>query len=325
VSQQARQPLKAAYLIVGDNAPTVEQALKRLKGRIIEESGSDANVSEFDAAEDSAAEVVAAANTLAFLGGTRLVLVHRVQSWAKAEKEVVAEYLKAPAADACLAMVAEKLPATDLLRKAIFGHGEVLEYHAPKEAQLPQWLVKEASSRLGVNLGMQEARLMVQRCGDDQNILLRELEKLDAYTDGREISVDDIRMLGTPTYEASIFDLLDSLAMGEGAAAFAAADDLLASGERTEMLFNRILRNFQNMSRVWAMKEAGMRQDAIQTELKMKPYPVRKLLEQASRLGSEGIGRRLSVLAETDARMKGMGTLPSELELQLCLGRLLRA
>lgn len=325
MSQQARQPLKAAYLIVGDDAPKVEQALKRLKGRIIEESGSDANISEFDAVEDSAAEVVAAANTLAFLGGTRLVLVHRVQSWAKGEKEIVAEYLKASAADACLAMVAEKLPAADLLRKAIFGHGELLEYQAPKEAQLPQWLVKEAASRLGVNLGMQEARLMVQRCGDDQNILLRELEKLDAYTDGKEISADDIRLLGTPTYEASIFDLLDSLAMGEGAAAFAAADELLAAGERTEMLFNRILRNFQNMSRVWAMKEAGMRQDAIQTELKMKPYPVRKLLEQAGRLGSEGIGRRLSVLAETDARMKGMGTLPSELELQLCLGRLLRA
>ena len=325
MSQRAREPLKAAYLILGDDAPKVEQALKRLKARIIEESGSDANISEFDASVDAAAEVVAAANTLAFLGGTRLVLVHQVQSWVKAEKEGVAEYLKAPAADACLALVAEKLPPTDLLRKAIFGHGEVLDYQAPKEAQLPQWLVKEAASRLGVNLGMQEARLLVQRSGDNQNILLRELEKLDAYTDGREVSADDIRLLVTPSYESSIFDLLDSLALGEGARAFAAADELLAAGERTEMLFSRILRNFQNMSRVWAMKEAGMRQEAIQTELKMKPYPVRKLLEQAARLGSDGIARRLSVLAETDARMKGMGTLPGELELQLCLGRLLSA
>jgi hypothetical protein len=48
-------------------------------------------------------------------------------------------------------------------------------------------------------------------------------------------------------------------------------------------------------------------------------------MEQANRLGSDGIARRLSVLAETDARMKGMGTLPDEVELQLCLGRLLSA
>ena len=89
------------------------------------------------------------------------------------------------------------------------------------------------------------------------------------------------------------------------------------------MLFGRILRNFQNMGRVAAMREEGMRQEAIQSELKMKPYPARKLMEQAARLGSDGIARRLSVLAETDARMKGMGTLPDEVELQLCLGRLL--
>jgi DNA polymerase-3 subunit delta len=325
VSEKARPPLKPAYLIIGDDLPKVEQALKRLKGRIIEESGSDANISEFSATVDSAGEVVGAANTLAFLGGTRLVLVREAGSWIKAEKEVVAAYLQAPAPDSCLALVADKLPATDLLRAASAKHGEVLEYAAPKEAQLPQWLINEAKARLGMDLGLQEARLLVQRCGDNQNILLRELEKLQIYADGRRVTIDDVRLLGTPTYEANIFDLLDSLALGRGAAAFAAADELLAAGERTEMLFGRILRNFQNMGRVAAMKEEGMRQEAIQSELKMKPYPVRKLMEQAARLGSDGIARRLSILAETDARMKGMGTLPDEVELQLCLGRLLSA
>ena len=325
MSDKARQPLKPAYLILGDDLPKVEQALKRLKARVIEDSGSDANISEFDATVHPASEVVASANTLAFLGGTRLVLVSEVQAWLKAEKETVAAYLAAPAPDACLTLVADKLPANDLLRAATSKHGEVLEWAAPKQAQLPQWLMREAAARLGVDLGLQEARLLVQRCGDNQNILLRELEKLQLYADGRKITADDILLLGTPTYEASIFALLDSLALGRGAEAFEAAETLLASGERVEALFGRILRNFQSMSRVAAMKEEGMRQEAIQVELKMKPYPARKLMEQAERLGVEGIGRRLSVLADTDARMKGMGTLPDEVELQLCLGRLLSA
>ena len=325
MSEKARPPLKPAYLIIGDDLPKVEQALKRLKARIIEEAGSDANISEFDATVASAGEVVGAANTLAFLGGTRLVLVAQADAWLKAEKEVVAAYLQAPAPDACLTLVADKLPATDPLRAAAAKHGDVLEYAAPKEAQLPQWLVKEAAARLDMDLGVQEARLLVQRCGDNQNILLRELEKLQLYANDRRVTVDDIRLLGTATYEASIFDLLDSLALGHGAAAFAAADELLTAGERIEVLFNRILRNFQNMSRVAAMRAEGMKLEAIQTELKMKPYPARKLMEQADRLGPGGIGRRLSILAETDARMKGMGTLPDEVELQLCLGRLLSA
>jgi uncharacterized small protein (DUF1192 family) len=73
------------------------------------------------------------------------------------------------------------------------------------------------------------------------------------------------------------------------------------------------------------MRDEGMGKEAIQSELKMKPYPVRKLMEQSSLLGVDGISRRLAVLAETDARMKGMGVLTDEIELQLCLGRLLNA
>ena len=74
-----------------------------------------------------------------------------------------------------------------------------------------------------------------------------------------------------------------------------------------------------------ALRDDGYSREAIQAEMKMKPFPARKLVEQAALLGAEGIARRLAVLAETDARMKGMGTLPAEMELQLCLGRLLAA
>jgi DNA polymerase-3 subunit delta len=323
VSDKARPPLKPAYLIVGDDLPKVEQALKRLRARIIAGSGSDADISEFDARTDGAAAVVGAANTLAFLAGTRLVLVHEAQAWDKAEKEVVAAYLQSPAPDACLTMVAGKLPVKDLLRVAAAKHGDVLEYPAPKDTELPQWLVNEAANRLGIELGVKEARLLVQRCGDNQSVLLRELEKLSIYADDRRITAEDIALLGTPAPEQSIFALLDSLALGRGAAAFAAADELLAAGEKPETLFYRIMRNFQQMNRVAAMRTEGMREESIQAELKMKPYPVRKLTEQAALLGAEGIAQRLAVLAETDAHMKGMGTLPDELELQLCLGRLL--
>jgi DNA polymerase-3 subunit delta len=312
-------------LLLGDDLPKVQLALARLKARIVEDSGSDANIGEFDATIDPAAVVVGAANTMAFLGGTRLVLVREVQAWPKAEKEVVAAYLEAPAPDACLTLVAEKLPSADVLRVATAKQGEVLEYLAPKEGQLPQWLVREAHERFGMDLGLQEARLMVQRCGDNQSILLRELEKLQIHAGDGRVTEGDIHLLATPAYEASIFDLLDSLALGRGAAAFEAADELLAAGERPEVLFSRILRNFQSLNRVAAMREEGMKLEAIQSELKLKPYPARKLMEQATLLGTSGVSRRLAILAESDARLKGMGTLPDDVELQLCLGRLLDA
>ena len=319
-----RQPLKPAYLIVGDDLPKIETALKRLRARISEGSGTDLNIDEFNAQVTSGGEVVNAANTLAFLGGTRLVLVERVHAWGKADKELISRYLKSPSPDTCLALIGDKLPATDVLRVAMAAHGDVLEYNAPKEGQLPQWLVQEAA-KMRLSLGLPEARLLAQRCGDNQNILLRELEKLKSYVGDVPVGSGDIRLLSTRTIEASIFDLLDDLALGRGAETFGVAEELLASGERVEVLFYRILRHFHNLSRVAALRDAGKSRDEIQSELKMKAYPVRKLVEQTALLGHGGIARRLAVLAETDARMKGLGTLPGEMELELCLGRLLAA
>ncbi len=323
-SKESLATLKSAYLILGDDMPKIEYALKRLKARIARQSGSDLNVDEFEASTCTGIEVVNAANTLAFLSGTRLILVRGVEGWSKADKEVVVSYLKSPAPDACLTLVAEKMAASDVLRVTMEKHGEVLDFPAPKEGQLPQWLAREAGQR-GARLGLSEARLMVQRCGDDQNILLRELEKLQIYAGDRPVTEGDIRLLATVALEASVFDLLDSLALGQGSQAFAAADELLASGERVESLFYRILRHFQSLSRVAALLEENMSREAIQAELKMKPFPVRKLVQQATLLGADGIARRIAVLADTDARMKGMGTLAPEMELQLCIGRLLTA
>jgi DNA polymerase III delta subunit len=97
-----RTPLKPAYLILGDDLPKVEYALRRLRARIVEQSGSDLNIDEFDASVHGSVEVVNAANTLAFLGGTRLVLVQNVQAWLKTDKEIVVAYLKSPAPAAWL-------------------------------------------------------------------------------------------------------------------------------------------------------------------------------------------------------------------------------
>lgn len=316
------RPLKPAYLIVGDDAPKVDTALRRLRQRIIRESGSDINISEFDATVDGATAVVNVANTLAFLGGVRLVLVKRVDAWPKSEKESVAAYLASPAPDACLCLVAGSLPPGDILRSAMQKHGEVLEYRAPRESDLPRWLQAEAA-RMGATLGRREAALVVQRCGTDQNLLLRELEKLSLYVEGGPITEQDIDLLGSVTVEARIFDLVDSLALGRGSVAFSTAAQLLADGEDVNLIFSRILKHFQQLGRVAALREEGWDVAAIQAELKLKPYPAKKLFEQATHLGSEGVARRLAVLAEADARLKGMSPLPEDVELQLCLGRLL--
>ena len=320
--KDTKQPLKAAYLILGNDRIKVETALRRLRVRIMEESGTELNIDEFAAGQHSALEVVGAANTLAFLSGIRLVLVHGVEQWRKPDKDVITAYLHSPAPDSCLALVGEKLPATDPIRKAVAAIGDVLEYGAPRASELPAWVVKEAHKLKG-EIEPAAARTLVQRVGDDQHLLVRELEKLVTYRGRALVRVEDVELLSSRTVEASIFDLVDAVAARRAAPAFAAVEELYSAGERPTGLLFRVLRHFQHLSKAVALREADMSAAEVAAELKMKPYPAKKIVQQSTSYDSRSIGLALGVLTEADARMKGKGTLPAELELEVCLGRLL--
>lgn len=318
------EPLRPAYLIMGDDGPQVELALKRLRRRISQESGTELNIDEFNAQPGNASQVVSAANTMAFLAGTRLVLVHGAQAWNKADKERMAAYLRSPAPDACLALVADKLPATDPLRKGVQATGTVLEYWAPKKEDLIKWLQKQAR-KVNLELGGPVARLLVQRVGEHQHVLLREVEKLAAYKDGEPVTAEDVELLSSRTLEASVFALTDALATGSAARAFSVLEELYASGEDAPGLFYRVLWHFEKLARVVALRLEGRSQEEAVQELRMHPFAARKLWQQAREVTPDAVRVVLGALAEADAQMKGKSNLPPDLVFELCLGRILDA
>ncbi len=254
VRSEARKPLKPAYLILGDDRPKIDEALARLKARIARESGSELNVSEFEAPADSGIQVVNAANTMAFLGGTRLVLVHNADAWPKADKEAIVAYLSSPAPDACLTLVALKLPPSDPLRSAVDKQGDVLEYLAPKESELPAWLVREAA-RLGITLGLQQARHLVERCGDDQSILLRRWRSSD-LTRPAAVSTTTISVASPPPRSRPASSTCSILwRSGRGGARLLSGRLAARLGGAPASLFYRILRHFQNRWAGWRLSE----------------------------------------------------------------------
>jgi DNA polymerase-3 subunit delta len=168
-----------------------------------------------------------------------------------------------------------------------------------------------------------ESRLLVERVGDGQQMLLRELEKLGMYKGRGRVTAEDVALLSPRSLEASIFDLVDAVSTRRGADAFTAIEELYAAGERPVGLHFRLLRHFQQLTRVVALRAEGWPSAQIQAELKVKPYAAKKLLQQSQRYSVETVTAALAILAATDARLKGMGDLPEQLELELCVGSLL--
>ncbi|HMC51908.1 MAG TPA: hypothetical protein VKI64_04030, partial [Acidimicrobiales bacterium] len=70
---------------------------------------------------------------------------------------------------------------------------------------------------------------------------------------------------------------------------------------------------------------AGVSTEAEAAELLgTKPYPAAKALRQSRRLGSAGVGRAVTLLADADLDLRGQTGSPEELVLEVLVARLSR-
>ena len=328
----SKGPLKPVYLILGTDQPKKEKAVRRLKLRVAQAGDGavgDLNVDAFGAESGNAPDVVNAANTMAFLGGLRLILVYGVDRWAAEDKAVVVDYLKDPAPDAVVCMVGASLPTGDALRETVRRVGDVLKYDVPKGAKFAEWVRRQAGLR-GLELDKTTADYLVERVGEHQHLVLRELEKLAVYAGRGPITEADIREVCADSPEGSVFTLVDALAGGAGATVFRELGRLYAMGEKPSGILYRVLRHFERIVRLLALRGAGVTLKEAQERLSLHPYVARKLWPQAEAIGQVRARSIIGLLAETDARLKGMSPLSSlpagvgdRMELELCLGRIL--
>src|SRR5215218_4796224 len=139
------EPLLPIYLLAGTDRPKHVRALARLRTRFGPES-----VEILAADASSGDDAVGACNALGLFAeeGGRLVVVHGVERWRKADIDAVGAYLTQPAPGAVLALVAEEPLKSAALTSLGEKHGQVLQFDVPRPANLHAW-VRSEFERLG--------------------------------------------------------------------------------------------------------------------------------------------------------------------------------
>ena len=158
--------LKPVYLIMGSDTPKVEMALRRLRDRVVADSGTDINVDMFSALDHHSGQVISAASTLPFGEGVRLVVVMDAGAWHKPDKDAMAAFLADAPEYSCVALVGGGIRKNEGLYRAVQAAGQVLEFEAPRPANFPRWAQEQAALR-NLKLGSREASRLVALTGSD--------------------------------------------------------------------------------------------------------------------------------------------------------------
>ena len=308
------EPLLPVYLLMGTDRPKHRRALGRLRERF----GAD-SVELLDADTAGGEDAVAACNALGLFAGEggRLVVVHGVERWRKADVDVVAAYLAEPAPGAVLALAADEPLKNDALVKLCEQRGQALRYDVPKPANLHAWVRREFERR-GAAADAEAARALVEVCGEDVVALASEVDKIVAWAGGEPITRRDVEVLAAGGREAAAWALTDAWGARNLPALLAACESAL---ERKDA-FGLAVGLASHVGRVraaQALAEEGLRSKEVAARLKIKEFPARKALAHAEKYSRAELDAALVRLAELDAALKGASRLSAELELERTL------
>jgi DNA polymerase III subunit delta len=305
------EPLRAVYLLTGNDRPKIVRALRRLRGRFGDES-----VEQLTGDAASGADAVAACNALGlFAGGEggRLIVVEGVERWRKADIEAITAYLADPVPGAVLALVAGETLRGDTLAKAVAGVGQVLTFDAPKPRDLPGWVRAQFEAR-GATIDADAARALVEIVGDDLTALGTEADKIATWAAGAPLQRGDIEALATPAREAAAWAITDAWGERDLPTLLAVTE---AELERRDPfgISTRLAAHVGLVRSVQLLAAEDLPTREIAKRLNLHEFRVKKALGHAKHYADDELDAAVVRLAALDAAIKGASRVSGELVL----------
>lgn len=217
------------YLFHGSDDFLKEERVRAVIARATDPATRDFNLEQLRGAETDVATLAAALEALPMLAERRVVVLRDPAALKKAPRERLGRYLRAPAADLLLLLVA---PSGSKPDAELTGAATALDFKPLEEEALAQWIAHEARA-CGVSITSEAAALLAAYGGNDLALLAGELRKLAAYTDGAPVDAAAIDAVTGVRPGHTLGDLLDRAAARDTAGAIALVEEALAQPKQS--------------------------------------------------------------------------------------------
>ncbi len=317
------------YILHGDDLIRRGENLARMRRSM----GADGelNTSEFDGDATTVPDVLAAVKSLPFLADKRLVIVRGLirhitrkgagQAGKKATDRLIDELPQLPDFARLVLVEDDTLSAGNRVLKAArtLPNGYIGEFKKPQN--LTRWIMQRAQDEYDAEIAPRAAKAIADVVNGDLLLADNELFKLVAYVDGeRAISEDDVAALTPYVAEANIFEMVDSLASGNGKRALELIQQSLHDNPRDPGfgLFGMIVRQFRlvAMTRDYLDQGGPAQAEALAKAIGAHRFTASKLPAQARRFHAQQLDAILKRLQRYDQDMK-TGRIEPRLALDL--------
>lgn len=298
--------LKPVYLVCGDDDAKIDAWRARVRRRADDERGPG-GLETYDARATEPEAVAAALATLSFDPGTRYLLVDDAGAWKAGQLAPLEAAVATMPAETVLVFIVRGKALKQLSKAVEAAGGEVRDYKAPKQWELPRW-AGERAGELGLQLDSDAGKMLVVLVGTSQQRLSRELEKLQvALYPETHVTVAAVERHAAGDTSPQVYDLADALVSGDLAGTLRLAEELEAHGERPGRLMFPIVRRLREVHRAASLLDRGMPEQKVGEALKAPPWLAKRTIAKAKKADRASLERALCVFADLEVDMRGGG------------------
>ena len=321
---------EAVYLVKGDDQALVAQSLAALLSELTGDAGQLA-VEDHSSDDPDIGAVLDACLTPPFLADRRVVVVRDLGRLRAEDADRLVGYLGSPSDTSSLVLgTTANVPAR--LLEAVRKAGHVADAAAPSGRARGQWFTSRLRAA-SVRLDSAASAALAEHLGEDVGRLAGIVSALEAAYGGAGADGDTAPpVIGLAELEPFLgeagsvapWDLTDALDRGDVDAALRALHRLVDSGARHPLaVLSTLHRHYGGMLR---LDGADVTTDAEAASLLgiRSTFPAAKARAQAARVGTAGIGKAVTLLADADLDLRGRTALPDQMVLEVLVARLAR-
>ena len=311
-------------VLVGDATTTLVAGL--LAGRDRTEA-----VDELSGDEFGLDHVAMAASSISMFGD-QIVVARNAGRFKVDELEPLLNYLADPNPSSTVVWVweapvsVEARPLPKKLADVVKGAGgTVHDTDVPVQAkQRSAWLDRRLGE-MDVALTSAARAKVADRFGEDVARVTGLVAVLEgSFPSGTKLDADDIEPFLGDAGSVPPWDLTDAIDRGDVTAAVSNLQRMLRGGRHPLQVIATLQTHVERMLRLDGADVGDEQEAAALLGMKGSTYPAKKALAGSRRMGSERLRQAIVLLAEADVDLRGASGWPSELVMEVLVGRMAR-
>lgn len=284
--------------ITGENDFVRRQELKRRVDAFVAEHG-DIECEQIDGEEADASRMEGVLLSLPFFSDKKCIVLD-MPSKQKDFLERAPEILEQVADNVDVIIHEPKLDNRSRYAKYVRASTDLVQCDELAGADVVDWLIEQAKRR-GATLSQQDASYLMQRVGEQQFLLLNELEKLTIHNP--DITREHIDALVESRPQSTIFELLDAAFSGAQQKALDTYQQQRLQNVEPQVILHMMARQLHLYALI-LHAPSGMSDQDLAKEIRQHPYAIKKARQATRQLSPTKIKELIAELRRIDEAAK---------------------